>query len=122
MRKIIGQFSVEYLQVLDENGNCDEKLMPKFVNEEIKRFYELMILTRVFDDKAVKLQRQGRIGTYASVKGQEACQIGSAIQLMKGDFAVPAFREHGLFLTLGVSPTQMLQYWGGDERGSQFPE
>ena len=122
MEKVIQKFEVKYLQVLDENGRCDERLMPKLKTGDIKKMYELMVLTRVFDDKAVKLQRQGRLGTYASVKGQEACQIGSAIQLEKGDFAVPAFREHGLFLTLGVLPTQILQYWGGDERGSRFPD
>ncbi len=122
MEKVIGKFEVKYLQVLDEQGNCDERLMPKVSSADIKKMYELMMLTRIFDNKAVKLQRQGRLGTYASVKGQEACQVGSAIQLEKGDFAVPAFREHGLFLTLGVEPAQILQYWGGDERGSRFPE
>lgn len=91
--------------------------MPKLSSAEIKKMYEVMILAREFDSKAVNLQRQGRLGTYASVKGQEACQIGSAILLEKNDLAVPAFREHGLFLILGVEPVKLYQYWGGDERG-----
>ena len=122
MKKIIGNFTIEYSQILDENGICDEKLKPRLNNADIKKFYELMILTRVFDEKAVKMQRQGRLGTYASVKGQEACQIGSAILMQKDDFAFPAFREHGLFLTRGVSPVMLFQYWGGDERGMKIPE
>ena len=120
--KIIKEFQVEYLQVLDEEGNIDNKLMPKLSNSDIKKIYELMILTRVFDEKAIKLQRQGRLGTYASVKGQEASQIGSSILFQKNDFVAPAFREHGVFLTLGYSPVMLLQYWGGDERGMKSPK
>jgi|SRR3989344_3711071 len=122
MKKVLKRFEVDYIQVLDKNGNCDKKLMPMINDSEIKKMYELMVLTRTFDDKAVKLQRQGRIGTYASVKGEEACQIGSAIQLSKEDYVFPAFREHGVFLTLGIKPDQIFQYWGGDERGSAFPK
>ncbi|MBI2452209.1 pyruvate dehydrogenase (acetyl-transferring) E1 component subunit alpha [Candidatus Pacearchaeota archaeon] len=122
MEKTIANFSVKYLQILDEKGNCDEKQKPKLPNEEIKKIYELLILTRVFDEKALNLQRQGRLGTYASVKGQEACQIGSAILLQAQDYIFPAFREHGVFLTLGIRPSVLFQYWGGDERGMQMPK
>ena len=94
MKKILKNFEVDYIQVMDEDGEVDKKLMPKMKNEEIKEMYKLMMLTRIFDDKAVKLQRQGRLGTYASVKGEEACQIGSAMQLEKEDYVFPAFREH----------------------------
>ena len=80
MEKVIEKFSVKYLQILNENGSCDDNLKPSLTNKEIKKMYELMILTRAFDEKALKLQRQGRLGTFASIKGQEACQIPSAIQ------------------------------------------
>ncbi len=122
MKKVIKNFEVDYIQVMDENGEVDNKLMPKIKNEEIKKMYELMLLTRIFDEKAVKLQRQGRLGTYPAVKGEEACQIGSAIQLQKEDYVFPSFREHGAFITLGVPLYQIFQYWGGDERGSNFPK
>lgn len=122
MKKEIAHFDVEYLQILDEKGNCDEKLMPKLSNAEIKKLYELMCLTREFDDKAVKLQRQGRIGTYASVKGQEACQIGSAVLFGKEDLLFPAFREHGVYLTRGMPAEMLLQYWGGQEEGMKIPK
>jgi pyruvate dehydrogenase E1 component alpha subunit len=121
-RRILETFNVEYMQVMDETGNIDEKLMPKMTASDIKRMYELMVLTRVFDDKAFKLQRQGRIGTYAQSLGQEAAQIGSAYALQTNDWVFPAFREHGVFLTRGMPMAQYLQYWSGDERGMHIPE
>jgi pyruvate dehydrogenase E1 component alpha subunit len=120
MEKVIEKFEVRYLQVLNENGKVDEKLMPKISSAEIKRIYEGMVLTRVFDEKALKLQRQGRMGTYAPVRGQEA-QVASAVAMGKEDFVFPAFRENGVFLARGVPPEQIYQYWYGDERGSCIP-
>lgn len=117
MKEIIQSFNVEYLQVLDENGKVDSKLMPSLNDLQIKEIYELMVLTRAFDNKANKLQLQGRMGTFASVRGQEACQIASALLMQKDDLAFPAFREHGVFLARGFSPKELYQYWGGDERG-----
>lgn len=81
--KVLKSFDVKYLQILDENGGCDEKIRPDFSKEQIRQFYEMMVLSRIFDDKALALQRQGRLGTYAPVRGQEACQVGSALALEK---------------------------------------
>ena len=90
-------FSIATLSVLDPQGNAKEGLLPKLAPQQFLDMYAHMVLLRVFDDKALKLQRQGRIGTYASSLGQEACTIGSAHALEKGDWTVPAFREHGVF-------------------------
>src|SRR3989344_2142157 len=98
LKKVIERFQVDYLQILNENGNCDERLMPPLNKKQIKEMYEYMILTRVFDDKALKLQRQGRLGTYAPTRGQEATQIGSAFAIKDDDMVFPAFRENGVFL------------------------
>jgi len=122
MDKKIGDFSVTYRQILDEDGKCDAKSMPDISKVEMLKMYELMVLTRAFDEKAIALQRQGRIGTYASVRGQEACQIGGGIQMNEGDLAFPAFREHALYLTRGAKPEKLFQYWGGDERGLYMPD
>ncbi len=59
----LANFRVEKLQILDVNGNVDKRLMPKLTNSQIKKMYEKMFLTRVFDEKALSLQRQGRLGT-----------------------------------------------------------
>lgn len=121
----ISSFSVKRLQVLDEEGQTDEALMPDLTDEEIKKGYELIILSRVFDERALSLQREGRIGTYASVLGQEASQVGSALaikKLLKNPWVYPSFREMGVYITLGYPPYMLYQYWSGDERGMKSPE
>src|SRR2546422_451500 len=55
-KKTVQSFSVEWLQILDENGNCDEALRPSLSNDEIKKLYEWMLLARIFDEKAFKLK------------------------------------------------------------------
>ncbi|MBI2652555.1 pyruvate dehydrogenase (acetyl-transferring) E1 component subunit alpha [Candidatus Woesearchaeota archaeon] len=120
-KKVLKEFRVEYLQVLDENGNCDEALMPKLSNNEIKKIYEMLILVRVFDQKAFNMQRQGRLGTYIQFKGQEACQVGSAFALQDDDFIFPMYRNSGLLIARKQPIVQVLQYWGGDERGLRSP-
>jgi len=86
----------------------------------LTRLYRQMVLTRLFDQKAVALQRTGRIGTYAPTLGQEA--IGVAIgSLMHGeDVLVPYYRDTATQLMRGVRMEEILLYWGGDERGSDF--
>lgn len=121
-KKTIETFHVEWLQILDENGNCDEELRPSLNNEEIKQLFEWMVLARTFDEKAFKLQREGRLGTYASILGQEAAQVGSAFALRPADWMFPSFREPGASFVRGLPMRMILQYWAGDERGSLMPE
>src|SRR3989344_3688803 len=121
-KKVVEKFNVEYLQILNENGLTDELLIPHLSQKQIKWMYEMMVLTRVFDDKALKLQRQGRIGTYASVRGQEASQIGSVLAMSDDDLIFPAFRENGVFLCRNMPAEMLYQYWAGDERGMIIPE
>ena len=71
-------FRIEWLQILDEHGNCDQSLRPSLTDEQIKLLYESLVFARAFDEKAFKLQREGRLGTYASILGQEAAQVASA--------------------------------------------
>jgi pyruvate dehydrogenase E1 component alpha subunit len=115
--KILESFTVKRIEILDEKGNADESLMPKLSDGDIKKFYESMLLVRSFDHLALNLQREGRIGTYASILGQEASQIGSALALEKTDWVFPSFRENGVYIAVGHPPYKILQYWGGDERG-----
>lgn len=121
-KKIIAKFSVEHLQILDEKGNVDKKLMPKLTNDQIKQLYRFMALTRAFDIKAWNLQRQGRIGTYAPIIGQEASDVGSAFALGKEDWIFPTYRNMGAYITKGMPLHMLLQYWGGDERGQKIPD
>ena len=86
------------IQYLDEKGNADEKAVADITEEQMFKMYRLMNLTRLWNDKALSLQRQGRMGTLASVRGQEASNIGMAMPLQAGDWFLPAFREYGALL------------------------
>lgn len=116
--KKIAEFSMERLEILSPDGKADEGLMPELKEKDILELYRAMVLTRLFDSKAISLQRQGRIGTYGSSLGQEASIIGSAYALRKADWLVPSFREVGAMLLRGVPLHEMFQYWRGEERGS----
>ena len=115
-------FSIQRVEVMDLEGNVDAALMPALSPERIQALYRIMVLTRRFDERMLKLQRQGRLGTFARVTGQEAAHVGAAFALQSQDWLVPAFRETGAFLHLGLPMEQMLQYWSGDERGMAIPE
>jgi pyruvate dehydrogenase E1 component alpha subunit len=120
-RKPIKQFNVEWLQILDEGGQSDNALLPPLSPKEVQSLYEWMVLSRVFDEKALALQREGRLGTYAPVRGQEATQVGSAYALDPADWVFPAFREMGVGIVRGIPMRMLFQYWSGDERGSDVP-
>lgn len=113
----------EMIQVLNEEGDIIRpEWMPEISDEEILSLYRTMQKTRAIDSIALSLQRQGRMLTYAANLGQEAAQVGSGYALKKTDWAVPAFRELGMWLTKGWSVDKILQYWYGNEWGSHTGE
>jgi pyruvate dehydrogenase E1 component alpha subunit len=114
-REKILDMSVDWLQVLDPEGNVDKNLEPALDNGTLEKLYRTMVLTRQFDDKAVKLQRQGRMLTYGSCLGQEASQIGSAFAMKPEDWFFPAFREHGVQIARGIPMKLLYMYWMGSE-------
>jgi pyruvate dehydrogenase E1 component alpha subunit len=109
------------LEVLDESGRPKPGLEPRLSGEELRRVYALMVLTRIGDQKALKLQRQGRLGTFASSQGHEACQIGAAFPLRKQDWFFPYFRDMGIYLTLGYPLASFYHFWMGNEAGLAPP-
>ena len=86
-------YSIERIEVLKQDGTVDEELMPALSPDDIRRLYGQMVLTRQFDERMFKLQRQGRLGTFARVAGQEGAQLGAAFALRPTDWLVPAFRD-----------------------------
>lgn len=113
----------ECLMIVDENGKIVRPdLEPALPESELRRFHKLLILTRTADEKALKLQRQGRLGTFASSLGQEACQVGCGSALGKEDWIFPYFRDMGLYLTVGYPLDLYFHYWMGNEAGLHTPE
>ncbi|MBN8209226.1 pyruvate dehydrogenase (acetyl-transferring) E1 component subunit alpha [Bacillus sp. NTK071] len=108
------------VQLIDGEGKQREKNSHVTV-ENAKRFYEHMIFSRLFDQKAVNLQRQGRIGTYAPFEGQEASQIGSALALEDGDWMFPTYRDHAATAAFGHSLESIFLYWKGCIEGCVPP-
>jgi pyruvate dehydrogenase E1 component alpha subunit len=113
------QFPTERLSILDSDGKLDTKLEPKLSPDELKRLYRAMVLGRRLDERMLKLQRQGRIGTFAPIKGQEASQIGSAFTLKPTDWMVPSFRETAVMLWRGWPIERILSLFAGRLEGSQ---
>lgn len=112
----------EMLQILDGEGRIKSDLEPRLAAEDLKKIYSLMVLTRTADQKAVKLQRQGRLGTYAPSLGHEACQVGTAFPVQKDDWVFPYFRDLGLYLTIGYPLADYFLYWMGNEAGMRTPD
>jgi pyruvate dehydrogenase E1 component alpha subunit len=112
----------EMLRILHSDGHMEENLRPDLNDETIQKLYKQVLFIRMIDQKALVLQRQGRMGTYAPVQGQEAAQVGSAYALGKGDWVFPSFRETGVLFMRGVPINNIYLYWMGDERGGKVPE
>jgi len=112
----------ERLQILSETGAVNPDLEPSLANEELRRIYGLMLTTRTADLKAMRLQRQGRMGTFAPGLGQEACQVGSASAVGKKDWVFPYFRDLGTYITLGLPLKNYYLLWMGSEEGGRIPE
>jgi pyruvate dehydrogenase E1 component alpha subunit len=117
----VAQFRVTHSRCLDESGAVVGEL-PEFAKDTatLKDLYRWMVLTREFDTRAVTLQRTGQLGTYPSCLGQEAVGVGLGHAMQPDDIFVPSFREQGAQFIRGVTLTELLLYWGGDERGSDF--
>ncbi len=117
----VASFEIHDTRFLDASGEAVAEL-PEFARDPaaLIPLYRAMVLTRRFDAKAVALQRTGRLGTYASSLGQEAVTVGLAAAMVAEDVLLPTYRESGAQLWRGVRMEELLLYWGGDERGSDF--
>jgi len=117
----VAEFKIEYKQILDPTGSIVARL-PNFAEDmdEVLRMYRAMTRVRVFDAKAVNLQRTGQLGTYPSSLGHEATHVGIGAAMRAEDVLAHVYREFGTQLWRGVTMAEILLYWGGDERGNDF--
>lgn len=114
---------VPYLQVLDVDGNVvNPSLMPDLSDEELRQLMYRMVFTRTWDQRAVKLTRQGRLGFYAPVSGQEASMLGSEFATTKDDFLLPGYRDIPQCVFHGWPMYQAFLYSRGHQHGGEVPE
>lgn len=119
--KTVAKFEIPYTRFLDPEGNLIEALPPAFSDaQSLLPLYRTMVLTRIFDRKAIALQRTGQLGTYASPLGQEAIGVGVGYAMRREDVLLPYYRDYAAQFARGVSPAEILLYWGGDERGMDY--
>jgi 2-oxoisovalerate dehydrogenase E1 component alpha subunit len=90
--------------------------------EEIKSLYRDLVLVRRIDYEAIALQRQGELGIWASLLGQEAAQVGSGRALGPNDMAFPTYREHGVAWCRGLDPAKLLELFRGVSHGGWDPK
>ena len=120
-RNIAATYEIEYLQYLGTDGKLVAELPPAFSDpKSLLPLFKQMLFVRVFDTKAIALQRTGKLGTYASSLGHEATHVGIGASTKPEDVFAPSYREYGAQFMRGVLPREVLLYWGGDERGNDF--
>jgi 2-oxoisovalerate dehydrogenase E1 component subunit alpha len=113
----------ELIQILTPEGErTDHPDYPlDLTTDEIKALYRDLVIVRRIDTEAIALQRQGELGIWASLLGQEAAQVGSGRALSPRDMAFPTYREHGVALCRGLDPTKLLELFRGVSHGGWDP-
>jgi 2-oxoisovalerate dehydrogenase E1 component alpha subunit len=122
--EVIG--GAEYVQLLTPEGERVEHpeyspYIADLSDEDLRGFYRDQVLIRRFDAEATALQRQGELGLWASLLGQEAAQVGSGRALRPQDYAFPTYREHGVAWCRGVNPLNLLGLFRGVNHGGWDP-
>ncbi len=117
--------STELLTIIEKDGRAAKDKDPNLSDAELKRLYATMLAARIMDERALALQRQGRIGFYLQALGQEASHVGSAAALRDSDWFFPAYRQPGIPILRGVSFDDLANEWYGNDvdtsKGRQMP-
>jgi 2-oxoisovalerate dehydrogenase E1 component alpha subunit len=115
--------SADLIQLLTPEGErVEHPEYPMDISaEEVKSLYRDMVIVRRIDFEAIALQRQGELGIWASLLGQEAAQVGSGRALEPQDMAFPTYREHGVAWCRGLDPVRLLELFRGVSHGGWDP-
>jgi 2-oxoisovalerate dehydrogenase E1 component alpha subunit len=114
----------DFVQLLTPEGErIDHPDYPLDLSaDDIRSMYRDLVLVRAIDTVAISLQRQGELGIWASLLGQEAAQIGSGRALSPDDMVFPTYREHGVAWCRGIDPVKLLELYRGVSHGGWAPE
>jgi 2-oxoisovalerate dehydrogenase E1 component alpha subunit len=114
----------EFVQLLTPEGERVEH--PDYridvADEQVRGLYRDLVMVRRIDTEATALQRQGELGLWANLLGQEAAQVGAGRALTDRDFAFPTYREHGVAYCKGVDPVTLLGLFRGTSQGGWDPQ
>jgi 2-oxoisovalerate dehydrogenase E1 component alpha subunit len=96
--------NIEPIQLLDHTGTFHEHpdYQLDLTDEQLRELHRYMVIARKVDREAINLQRQGQLGVYASCRGQEGAQVGSAYALRDEDWIFPSYRELAAGITRGI--------------------
>jgi 2-oxoisovalerate dehydrogenase E1 component alpha subunit len=114
--------TTETIQLLTPDGMRIDNPEYPLGDVDIKGLYRDMVLVRRIDNEGVALQRQGELGLWAPMLGQEAAQIGSARALSARDMVFPSYREHGVAWCRGLDPVKLFELFRGVSNGAWDPE
>jgi pyruvate dehydrogenase E1 component alpha subunit len=114
--------SIEHLAVVDEEGHVDQSLEPAIPPEDLRRLYRTFLLARRFDERMLRLQRQGRIGTFGPIRGHEAAVLGSIYALRSTDWLIPYYREWPAYMWRGWPLESLILYYAGYAEGMRVPD
>jgi pyruvate dehydrogenase E1 component alpha subunit len=113
----------EFVQLLSPEGErvSHPEYSVDFTDEEYRGLYRDLVIVRRLDAEATALQRQGELGIWASLLGQEAAQVGSGRALRPQDMAFPTYREHAVLYCRGIDPIMPLGLFRGVDQGGWDP-
>lgn len=118
---VAARFEIPFRACLSPDGRLLGESSPALADPSLlQRMYRMMLRARIFDAKAVNLQRTGKLGTYPSCLGQEAAHVGVGAAMRSEDVLFTVYREIGTKFWRGVDMYRVLLYWGGDERGTLY--
>ncbi len=106
--RALSPFAYTLIRVLDENGRAVGAWNPRLEPEALKRGLRDMMLTRAFDDRMVRVQRQGKISFYVKSTGEEAVSVAAAHAVEAGDMCFPAYRQQGFLIARGCPLLDMM--------------
>ena len=96
------------VRVLDDDAEAKGPWAPGLDANTLLQALETMMLTRAYDDRMLRIQRQGKISFYIQALGEEAVSIGSGLAYEPGDMLFPSYRNQGLYLLRGLDLVDMM--------------
>ena len=104
----------DVLRYIGDGSSLPDTEPPDGLTEKnLVELYRWLVLLRSFDERAVALQRQGRIGTYALYWGEEGTQAGPLYAMEEGDWVFPSYRQNAIGILRGVPPATIFAWWRG---------